>query len=121
MIKIRLRKKLRAFGIILTGVKEASQPISAAKPVSDKANITQTTTKFANLSDVKKEILIGASDHWCLVNDFGWPDNQKLGVHLQQMLKLGLFDRKCEVSGAQRISYRLTDLGLEYQRRLRGE
>lgn len=81
--------------------------------------MTEASQKYPKLSDAKKDILKGASDHWCLVNDFGWPDNQKLGVHLQQMFQLGLFERKCEISGAQRASYRLTDLGRQYQATLR--
>lgn len=73
------------------------------------------------LSEAKRDILRESPDDWFLVDEFGWHNNQKLGVHLQQMFQRGLFERKCEISGLQRASYRLTDRGRDSRAMLKAK
>ena len=61
------------------------------------------------LSDAKRAILARAPEGWFLVAVVGDGDNQRAGVHLQQMFQAGLVDRRDGV--ASDVEYRLTSDG----------
>ena len=61
------------------------------------------------LSDAKRDILARAPEGWFLVAAVGDGDNQRAGVHLQQMFQAGLVARRDDV--AADVEYHLTSDG----------
>ena len=61
------------------------------------------------LSGAKRDILARAPEGWFLVAEVGNGDNQRAGVHLQQMFQAGLVARRDGV--AADVEYHLTSDG----------